>query len=820
MARVGGLPLPTITDDRVLGESVIQRSLRFNGSSHYLERTPSGAGSNQMTFSFWIKRTKLGSGGVVYSSGENNARGHIYFGTDDKLNCQPFNSSGANTNIVVDRYLRDTAAWYHIVLSFNNSAYNDTASTFNVYVNGVSADFTPTVTNTPTGGNRLNDSSGKRIGEMRPDSGSHLDGYLAEFNFIDGQVLDPSSFGFTDSQTGIWMPRRYEGTYGTNGFRLDFNDNSSSAALGIDKSPNGNDFATNNFSVTAGSGNDSFIDTPTNNFCTLNHLDKSDSADVQNGGLTLYNNANDQAATGTFGVTSGKWYWEIVMNSNEPEVGIAHFKMPLSNKSVSVPADGQIALIVTGADSNSNFLRVNGSTTSGSGISGQSGPGTIGIALDMDNKKIWFTNTSGNYFNSGNPVTGNNPAVDFSSTGHFPAGVTPFVSLYQGADIQTSVNFGQYSFSYTQPEGYKTLSSQNLRDHLITSNTPILNPKEHFAAVTYTGAQSATNITGLLFEPDMIWCKSRTQAYSHYIFDRLRGFDGSHLIPNSNAAEGPSGSDATALGGAHASGFFISSASGISDSYQAPNNYVAWCWKAGGAAVTNNDGNTTSQVSVNREAGFSIVTYAGTGQPRTIGHGLGKKPAWIMSKSRDSADDWMVWHQNIHTSNIGNYSIALNSTGGRDNASQYWYDTEPTSTVFTRGNYSSGDDMIAYCWAEIPGYSKFGTYTGNGNSNGPFINLGFRPAWFMLRRVDSGDNWIVKDSARNTFNDVYFNLNPNSNGVQNGSAGNVTTADFVSNGFKLRGSDSGVNSNGGTFIYMAFAEQPAVSSFTTMINAR
>ena len=128
--------------------------------------------------------------------------------------------------------------------------------------------------------------------------------------------------------------------------------------------------------------------------------------------------------------------------------------------------------------------------------------------------------------------------------------------------------------------------------------------------------------------------------------------------------------------------------------------------------------------------------------------------------------------------------------------------------------------MIAYCWAEIPGYSKFGQYEGNANSDGPFIHLGFRPAWFMLTRVDSGDNWIIKDSARNTFNDVYFNLNPNSNGVQNGSAGNVTTADFVSNGVKIRGSDSGVSANGGTFVYMAFAEQPAVSSFTTMINAR
>ena len=144
----------------------------------------------------------------------------------------------------------------------------------------------------------------------------------------------------------------------------------------------------------------------------------------------------------------------------------------------------------------------------------------------------------------------------------------------------------------------------------------------------------------------------------------------------------------------------------------------------------------------------------------------------------------MVWHKDMHTSNIGNYSVALNSTGGRDNASQYWYDSEPTSTVFTRGNYSSGDDMIAYCWTEITGFSKFGFYKGNANSDGPEVHLGFRPAWLMIRRVDSGDNWIVKDSARNTSNDVYFNLNPNSNGVQNGSAGNVTTADFYANGFK------------------------------------
>ena len=191
-----------------------------------------------------------------------------------------------------------------------------------------------------------------------------------------------------------------------------------------------------------------------------------------------------------------------------------------------------------------------------------------------------------------------------------------------------------------------------------------------------------------------------------------------------------------------------------------------------------------------------------------------------MTKSRDDTDDWMVWHQNIHTSNIGNYSMPLNGASSRDNASKYWYDQEPTSTVFYRGDYSSGDDMIAYCWAEIPGYSKFGNYTGNLNTNGPFVHLGFRPAWVMIARVDSGDNWIIKDSARNTINDVYFTFNPNSNSVQHGSSGNNQTVDFLSNGFKIRGQDSGISSNGNDFVFFAFAEQSGISPYNTIRNAR
>ena len=236
------VPAHVITDDSALGGSVIERSLRFNsGDSPYLTYTPSGAGSNQMTFSFWMKRGVIGTQQVIFSSGAVNARAHIYI-YDDKLLVQPFNSSGANGYIETNILLRDSSAWYHIVVSLNNTSYSDMASTMNVYVNGVSATFVTHVTNTPTGGNRLNDAQTKRIGELQPNGGSHFDGYLAEFNFIDGQVLDPTYFGYTESQTGLWRPKRYEGTYGTTGFNLDFSDNSSTTTLGIDKSPNGNDW--------------------------------------------------------------------------------------------------------------------------------------------------------------------------------------------------------------------------------------------------------------------------------------------------------------------------------------------------------------------------------------------------------------------------------------------------------------------------------------------------------------------------------------------------------------------------------------------------
>ena len=831
MARAGGLPLPTITDDRAIGEAVIQRSLRFRrGASTYLSRTPASQGDRRkFTISWWMKISQVTSSTNTIFSAQRSTLNpdfqiNLYEHALIIMGNKDGNSSSYMVSLVTERLFRDPNNWYHCVVAFDT---NDSTSSnrVKIYVNGdqvtdFAAGSSGLSHNTyPSSGDQTSwgtNEATQNIGR-RYDGDKYFDGYLAEINYVDGSQLAADSFGFTDDQTGVWMPKRYEGGYGNvdNGFRLDFLDNSSTAALGIDKSPNGNDFTVTNHSVSASLSNDSMLDTPTNNFCILDHLNKTNSFTGKDGGLTFDQNSNDQAITGSFFVTSGKWYWEFYKNSgHNPEIGISVVgRETLNNRSTGF-IDGRVAFISNGG----NLRTGSSSNQSITGGSSQTGAGWLRIACDMDNKKIWFSDLSGNYFNSGNPATGANPAYDFSSH-EVATGWAPYICLTTANDANGYPNFGQFdlnNFSSNIPAGFKTLTEKNLRDELLTSSGQSINPREHFAAVTYTGAQSSTNITGLKFEPDFIWIKSRTQAYSHYLFDRLRGF-GNNLIPSSTAAEG---SDATSIAGTHPSGFFMTSSSGITDTYQAPNNFVAWCWKAGGAAVTNNDGNTTSQVSVNQKAGFSIVTYAGSGQPRTIGHGLGKKPAWIISKSRDSTDDWMVWHKDMHTSNIGNYSVALNSTGGRDNASQYWYDTEPTSTVFTRGNYSSGDDMIAYCWTEITGFSKFGYYIGNTNSDGPQVYCGFRPAWLMIRRVDSGDNWIVKDSARNTTNDVYFNLNPNSNGVQNGSANNVTTADFYANGFKIKGSDSGVNASDGRFIFMAFAEGSSRTPFSTFTNAR
>ena len=1038
----------TITSDSALGDAKIQRSLRFNDDdSPYLERTPSGAGSNQMTFSFWIKRGNLGGGGAVFSSGENNARGHIYFDTDDKLNCQPFNSSGANTNLVVDRVFRDTTSWYHVVLSFNNTAYNDTASTVNVYVNGVSASFTPTVTNTPSGGNRLNDSSGKRIGELRPDSGSHLDGYLAEFNFIDGQVLDSSYFGFTDPVTSIWMPKRYEGTYGTNGFYLDFSDNSSTTSLGIDKSPNGNDFTTNNFSVSAGVGNDSVTDTPTNNFATLNPLSLTAAGGAfTNGNLDFTADGNYATRTGNISLKTGKWYWEVTITNLGTDLhGIVQGTHPNGNIYPGYDPNGNVKGI--GWFSGSGGLlygavpdgATNGATISAGNdaLSAYTTNDVLGFASDIENGTLAFYK---------------NGSLEYTLTGIGSHDWFPAVCGYGAASTKT-INFGQLkttsttyadakghgSFKYSVPSGFLAMCSANL-----SPNVPsIVRPQRHFDTLLYTGTGSANNIVeGLEFSPDMIWVKGRdTSGTEHAIIDSVRGSTKS-LVTNSTDAESTHGGRSMTF---YNRGVRWNSDSNICNANG--ENYVLWSWKGGSpkqitsgsvsfnddgdylnigsssdyafgtgdytieawvyhtsldgqqtyvgdtygntagayfyknssnrlgiyysseistasesfaviplnkwvhVAVSRNSGTTrifqdgtlatntgasdttdltitqyyigdTAQTSggmigfisnvrilkgtglytsnftpptspltnisntvflgcqspnssttaavapgsisatgasintkknpfdafcidevphmtassagldggtidptgasINTESGFSITTYTGNGTAgANVAHGLGKKPAWIIIKARDVGDKWFVYHHKADAgAGDGHVYAELQESAAFINYPNMLNDTAPTDTLVTlhsdRAVNGDGNTYVMYSWAEIPGYSKFGIYTGNGSADGTFVHVGFRPAWLMIKRTDASNDWVIADNKRSPDNIVNIAMYADLSNSDN----TTNRYDFLSNGFKIRNNLNESNASGGTYIYMAFAEEPGTTPFTTFPNAR
>ena len=480
MARAGGLPLPTITDDRVIGEAVIQRSLRFRrGASTYLSRTPASQGDRRkFTISWWMKISQITSSTNTIFSAQRSTLNpdfqiNLYEHALIIMGNKDGNSSSYMVSLVTKRLFRDPNNWYHCVVAFDT---NDSTSSnrVKIYVNGdqvtdFAAGSSGLSHNTyPSSGDQTSwgtNEATQNIGR-RYDGDKYFDGYLAEINYVDGSQLTADSFGFTDDQTGIWMPKRYEGGYGNvdNGFRLDFLDNSSTAALGIDKSPNGNDFTVTNHSVSASLTNDSMPDTPTNNFCILNHGNKTTSFTGKDGGLTFDQNSNDQAITGSFFVTSGKWYWEFYKNSgHNPEIGISVVgKETLNNRSTGF-IDGRAAFI-----SNDGRIRTGSSSTANitGSSSGQTGAGWLRIACDMDNKKIWFSDLSGNYFNSGNPATGANPAYDFSS--HSVAdGWAPYICMTTSNTGNGYPNFGQFdlnNFSSNIPAGFKTLTSKNLLD--------------------------------------------------------------------------------------------------------------------------------------------------------------------------------------------------------------------------------------------------------------------------------------------------------------------------------------------------------------------
>ena len=805
MARGGGKPQPTITDDRALGAADIQRSLRFNASNTNLTRTSSSA-STTFTYSAWIKRCGIFSGyqyifsmaGKGFSFHTNNQTLYLY--------------DGSNLNESSGKF-RDSTAWYHIVVQINSG-------TATSYVNGV-------LVHNGVGGGAFTLTTGAnetRIGSYSENE-YDFDGYMAEINLVDGSVVAPTEFGFTDPQTGIWMPKRFEGAYGTNGFYLDFSDNTSTTTLGIDKSPNGNDFTLNNFDV-----NDSVEDTPTNAFCTMNVLDKSAGTQLTatNGNLRVYTSHGFRTMRGTLGVSSGKWYWESRL------ISWASSFIGVTGGDEDITGTGRGAETSNSATirQNTGNLRTNGSDASYG--NSQSDGDILGFALDMDNGKFYIAE-NGTWYNSGDPANGTN-AGKTGLTGT----VFPSASPYDGKSCY--FNFGQDDtfdgnetsqgntdgngqgkFKYAPPTGFLSLCTANL-----PAAASILRPQRHFDTLLYTGNGSDDrDITGLEFKPDFVWIKNRDDYDWHMLQDVIRG---ANKVLYCNTTDGEATDNSNGHVNHFIEGGFNVTAGASGNTNKDTEDYVAWCWKAGGTAVTNTDGDITSSVSVNEEAGFSIATYTGStaNGALTVGHGLGKKPAFVIIKRRDTSGEWIVGHQALATNAFENNKFLKLGVSNTVFTNTLVWGAEPTTTVTQivsdgnagAANLTSSGTYVMYSWAEIPGYSKFGSYTGSGNTDGTFVHCDFRPAFLVAKKTNVADNWIMWDSKRDPDNLMHHRNSAEYYPETTTVNSNSSQCEFLSNGFKWRGTSNDTNGDEDNYIFWAFAEQPGTTSFNTITNAR
>lgn len=753
----------------------IQRSLRLRASATaYLSRTPASAGNRTTwTWSGWVKRGALGTARWLFGANEAGNQGYcaITFNASDQIYLLAGTTIPSNPHLATSSAVfRDPGAWYHVVTALDTTQATGSLR-WRVWVNGVEQvmNMTATFPQNSTAGT-VNSTQRHTVGGDT-FSGIYTDGYVADSYFIDGQALTPSSFGQTDPVTGVWTAKKYTGTYGTNGFYLPFTDTTSTTTLCYDASGNANHWTPNNISLTAGATYDSMTDVPLaygttdrGNFCTLSPLSAG-------GGTLSYANLRVSGAAGTINgyreatlAVSGLIYYEctVVTAGNAGGFGV---------KSTTVGAEAPYTITMGATYLKSGNKRLNGVETA-YGATFTSGD-TIGVAVNTSAETIEF-------------FKNNVSQGVVSLAGYFVNPHVPVVGFDDVSSPVTDANFGQRPFAYTPPAGFKALHTGNLSAPTITK------PNKHFDVVLNTPA-GAGSVSGLSLQPDLVWLKRRNLAENHNLYDSNRGAT-KVLVSNDTGAELTVATGVTAF---NSDGFTFGTGA-----YASGQTYVNWLWKAGGAPVTNNAGSISAQVSANAAAGFSIVTYTGTGANATVGHGLGIAPKLVIVKDRSAVSNWVVQHGSLGWTQgfLGISTVAATTSANFSN------NTAPTSAVFSISNYSFGtDNYVAYCFAEIAGYSKIGSYTGNGSTDGPFVYCGFRPRYLLVKQSSAaGEGWAVFDTARDTYNVVAGVFSANTSGAE----GIGAYLDITSNGFKLRTTSASVNGSGSTYIYYAIAETP------------
>ena len=805
-----------LSDNAIIGASnasgySIDQSLSCQSvTSGRLSRTLTSAGSvnPKWTFATWYKKgeptttvkglyiftaSSVGGAAEVDVSWQNDTnaggggiRSNGWSGSSSSWDWDMDGNAGSAGGMA----FRDYGAWYHIchVVDYTTSPY------VFFYVNGVLQD-PSTIYGLKSGagyGTNYSPVSGDTF-YIAGNSGTAgcPTGYQADTYWIEGQALNPvGTFGELNEDTGQFVPIEYTGTYTGNSFYLDYAD---SADFGTDQSGLGNDFTANAFTADQQS-----IDTPTNNYCTMNPLFASNYFTFTEGNLNLVGPQGETGATfSTIGMSSGKWYFECYFTDGEK------WRMGVAPSSSTVGTDTGVGTVIDLHDTGYIYNFTTGATAQTVGTLGSTGD-VVGIALNMDDNEVTFYLNNSAYGSTASIGTPTAPwgayCINYSTSGDAnPTYKFNFGQDSSFAGAKTAQGNGGVGedFFYTPPAGYKALNTDNLPDAAIAL------PTDHFNSILYTGNGGTQALTGVGFAPDFFWNKNRTATYQHMLYDTVRGVT-KYLTSNDIDVEA---TDANSLTSFDSDGVTLGS-SGSSNATGV--TAVGWSWKGGGAAVSNTDGSITSSVSANPTAGFSVVGYTSisTTVDETIGHGLSVAPEMVIVKNLDSAWNWDVYTPALSSG----YDLKLNTTDAQ--ASGRWSTTAPTASVVTLKydyEHTSTNDYIAYCFHSVEGYSKIGAFTGAATP-GAFVYTGFKPAYLLVKSYsNAGNEWFIFDDKRYPRNvKVGKYLQAQSTAAEVTTAESWSPLDFLSNGIKFRYTQ--FNPSGYGMIYMAFAESPFKTS--------
>jgi len=760
-------------------------SAAFDSAANFSRTLGTATNRRIWTFSTWFKQGYYlpGNSMVLSTGGVNSVTSYtrIIFNPGGSW---AFYDSLNPTTVTFANVCYDTSAWLHCVFAYD-STQSVAADRLRFYVNGTEISGSGTVPSNLQ--SFINSSNPHQIGCFLGNS-LPTRGYLAETYFIDGQQLSPTAFGELDDDNN-WQPIGYTGSYGVNGFYLNYSNNSTVNNLGLDYSGNSNNFTGNNMTVT-GYYTNSTVDSPTNansasasggqlsgNYCTPNSLD------IGAAPFTFdYSGRRFLKSSGPFRTmraiqtipSSGKWYWTVTPLVFPTGSG-SSFGICLETTALDQGL-GQDTTAwgyrFDGYKWNSNSLVTYGSTY---GINDE-----IGVAFDADAGTLTFYK--------------NGVSQGVAYTGLSGTFIPAFALSYNSGQSGALANFGAQPFSYAVPSGYKLLCTSNLPNPTSEAGT------SYFHAQRYVGNGATQTVSGLPVAPDFVWIKSATNTLDHFLFNDLRG-PTKYISTNASIVETTGSTTLTAF---NSDGFTLGAAGGVNLNTA---GFMSYLWDAGGSTVTNNTGTISASVRANPSSGFSILYYKGNGTAnQTVGHGLGVTPQFIFTKALSRSSDIPVYHSGLTAGN----TLRFNSTVAQTAYTGYWNSTfGHTSSVISIGSDPDVNDGVAgqynlaFVFAPVEGYSVFKTYIGNGSNEGPYVHTGFRPRFLIIKNMDvAGFNWLMLDGVRS------INVSPYLLQANTSDAEANVSINFFANGFRPNEANSRSNGSYVKYAVIAFADFP------------